>query len=718
MKAFSGLDTAIISTEAAQDLLEQLHNNIMNGVPVDENNIGQVRNIINTPMRDGQSLLYKYLDWNNVDRVELLIKQYGAKVEPEHFNIVREKLANPFLHDSAQYILRLLEEAQGQVHVEAEPEQLVREVLLPLPETAQILPELPNEAQVLDHADTIVIPREVAQDWLERECMNIMHKGEASSDEYTIDQIRSFINTPMRDGQSLLSRFLDWNNVNGVASILKTYGAKVEVEHFNIVREKLTNPHLHDSAQNMLRLLEEAQKHYVEQMPLRDLTLSDAIKFHPGLADRLLSECWVVNIDTIMMDLVDAIARGNHGVITILLKHNVQIDWNQQIKGDLLGDSLMMKLAKNPVDFGTVAEYITMKDSNGLPIFKVNQENNNGQKLIDIFKSKLDKEGQAHMPIINLLRACGSSEPNSKIIPETRLKLDIDNVHNSLNEKPFRDMQQELHQEYDASLLDINQIFAEIREYIASNKEHLKALLGDENGEAIEKGLDNLSQIEQSSNIHEHNNAWTTKQEVALVYLAAKKLNILEKFVEVITEMHACQWGMVVNLYKIIENDNGDLVEFRPAIDLTDLRDDVLPLAEKVYSMLSTMISGKVMEQVVKQFFKDITDDVQPKDYSVGTELMMGYFVTVFEQMVIRETGTADKIYSRDIKEFLDIVKYLVTEYDQDDNPSNPLYGIMHRNDHQVDGLFSILDLLPSAAIFDAEVGVSALGTADENKED
>ncbi|MBN8512205.1 MAG: hypothetical protein J0L79_04155 [Rickettsiales bacterium] len=107
------------------------------------------------------------------------------------------------------------------------------------------------------------------------------------------------------------------------------------------------------------------------------------------------------------------------------------------------------------------------------------------------------------MPIINLLRASGSSEPNSKIIPETLLKLDIDNVHNALNEKPFRDIQTELHQEYDVSLLDISQIFAEIREYIASNKEHLKALLGDENGEAIEKGLTNLFQIEQSSDMHE-----------------------------------------------------------------------------------------------------------------------------------------------------------------------------------------------------------------------
>ncbi len=313
------------------------------------------------------------------------------------------------------------------------------------------------------------------------------------------------------------------------------------------------------------------------------------------------------------------------------------------------------------------------------------------------------------MPIINLLRASGSSEPNSKIIPETLLKLDIDNVHNALNEKPFRDIQTELHQEYDVSLLDISQIFAEIREYIASNKEHLKALLGDENGEAIEKGLTNLFQIEQSSDMHEHNNAWSTKQEVALVYLAAKKMDILEKFVEVITEMHSCQWGMVVNLYKIIENDNGDLVEFRAVIDLTTLRDNVSPLAEKVYSMLSTMMSGEMMTQIVVQFFQDITNNVKAKDYSVGTELVIGSFVTIFEQMVISETGTADKIYSRDIKDFLAVVENFVMSYDQDDDPSNPLYEIMHRNDHQV-GALSMFDLLTSAVNFDADVEIPAIG--------
>ncbi len=717
MKAFLGQDTVIITKEAAQDWLEkELMNINMNGKPSsNEYTINQIRSIINIPMRDGQSLLGKYLDWNNVNGVALLVKTYGAKAEAEHFNIIREKLTDPYLQNVAQDMLRLLDEAQGQVHVAAEPDPQMAEVLLPLPEA---LPELPNEAQALDHADVIVIPREIAQDWLEREQFNIHTNGTHSSNEYTIDQIRSFINTPMRDGQSLLSKYLDWNSINGVASLVKTYGARVEIEHFNMVREKLTNPALHNSAQNMLGLLEEAQEHYIEQTPLRDLTLSDAIKFHPRLADKLLSEGWVVNLNTIMMDLVDAIARGNHGVIKILLKHNVQIDWNQQIKGDLLGDSLMMKLAKDPVDFGTVAEYITMKDSNGLPIFKVNQENNNSQKLIDIFKSQLDQEGQVHMPIINLLRACGSSEPNSKIIPETRLKLDIDNVHNALNEKPFHDIQTELHQGYDASLLDINQIFAQIREYVASNKEHLKALLGDEDGEAIEKGLTNLSHIEQSSDMHEHNNAWSTKQEVALVYLAAKKMGILEKFVEVLTEMHACQWGMVVNLYKIIENGNGDLVEFRPAIDLTDLIEDMSPLAEKVCSTLSTTMSGKMMEQIVVQFFQDITNSVKAKDYSVGTELVMGCFVTIFEQMVIRETGTADKICSRDIQEFLAVVENLVMSYDEDDNSSNPLYEIMYKNDHQVEPLSSIFDLLTPAVNFDADVEIPALGDSYENKED
>ena len=169
--------------------------------------------------------------------------------------------------------------------------------------------------------------------------------------------------------------------------------------------------------------------------------MSDAIKCHPRLADQLLSEGWAVNVDTIMLDLADAIARGNHHVIKILLNHNAPIDWNQQIEGDALGDSLLMKLARDPLDFTAVADYITMKDSMGLPIFKMNRENKNGQKLIDIFKAKLDAEGPTHMPIISLLRACGSSEPNSIIVPETRLKLDIDNIHNTLNENPFRDIQ-------------------------------------------------------------------------------------------------------------------------------------------------------------------------------------------------------------------------------------------------------------------------------------
>ncbi|MBN8512207.1 MAG: hypothetical protein J0L79_04165 [Rickettsiales bacterium] len=88
---------------------------------------------------------------------------------------------------------------------------------------------------------------------------------------------------------------------------------------------------------------------------------------------------------------------------------------------------------------------------------------------------------------------------------------------------------------------------------------------------------------------------------------------------------------------------------------------------------------------------------------------MIGSFVTIFEQMVISETGTADKIYSRDIKDFLAVVENFVMSYDQDDDPSNPLYEIMHRNDHQV-GALSMFDLLTSAVNFDADVEIPAIG--------
>lgn len=128
MKVFLGLDTQVVTKEAAQDWLErEQFNIIMNGEPSSNKyTIDQIRSFINTPMRDGQSLLGKYLDWNNIKGVELLINIYGARVEVGHFKIVREKLANPFLHDIPQNMLKLPEEAQGQFHAAAEPEQMAK----------------------------------------------------------------------------------------------------------------------------------------------------------------------------------------------------------------------------------------------------------------------------------------------------------------------------------------------------------------------------------------------------------------------------------------------------------------------------------------------------------------------------------------------------------------------------------------------------------------
>ncbi len=652
---------------------------------------------INSIVENNKTLLDIAIERRANDFAIKLIQQ-GAKIEAEHFEIAQGQgnyeLAELLrtTHESVSVLAPLSAEIDINFNIATAAISVVQ-----APSVYQIDPisksALNNDFLTVEQAQQLLEDYRFHQSLTDRSFLKF---------GYTREQISSIIDTPLQDGKTLLSKLIDWNNIEHVTVLLREYGAKVEFEHFKIVREKMTNPYLRHLAQDMLRLLDEAQMYHIEQVPLR--TLSDAIKCHPRLADQLLSEGWAVNVDTIMMDLADAIARGNHHVIKILLNHNAPIDWNQQIEGDALGDSLMMKLARDPLDFTAVADYIPMKDSMGLPIFKMNRENKNGQKLIDIFKAKLDAEGPTHMPIISLLRACGSSEPNSIIVPETSLKLDIDNIHNTLNENPFRDIQQGLHQDYDINSLDNSQIFAEIRSYIASNEARLRLLLGDQSGEALEKGLKNLDDIDQYAGDirNEHNNKWITRQEVVLVYLTAKKIGILDKFIEVITEMHSCAWGMVVNLYKIIQND-WNLTDFRPVIDFRPLEQDQDPLAENVYKILSSSgMSAKMLDPVVEKFFKDISNNVKPKDYSVETELVMGCFVRTFEGIVGESGKHPFEIYSKDIKSFLAVIEALVMSYDADETPTNPLYGIMHANKSaEVEERVAIIEALSNSNFSD-----------------
>jgi len=756
MKAHVLKDKISISKEAAQEWLENEQFNIaQNGIPSSgKYTVDEIRAIVNTPMKDGTSLLSKLLDWNNVRGVALLVNEYGAVVKSEHFDILKEKMDNPFLETITKEMLRLLNDAESYSRdkqiATSEDAVVLRDdtlmmpfssasasssssssLMMPFPSSSSSFSSslmMPFPSSSSSSSSSLMMPFPGASSSSSSSLMmpfssasassssssSLMMPFPSASSSFSSSLMMPFPSASSSFSSSLMMPFpssssssssssslmtaLELNDVPGLTSMLDASLVKIEVKHFKMIREKIKNPDLRDTAEQMLQLLNAAHLRYISK---HGLTLSDAIKYHPEVLDQMLQSQSSVVIDTtrVITDLVDAIACGNHHSIKILLKHNVKINWNQQIEGDVCGDTLMIKLAKDRFDFREIEQYITMKYQNGLPIFKVNQENNQGQKLIDIFANRLYTEESGYsMHTINLLRSCGSSEPIDKLLPSTRLKLDTTSPHNRLNEKSVQEIQKELHKSYNPQSLDIDKIFNEIREYITLRRDALKEMLGDdEEGSIIQKGLASLDKIQTSNEVsRQHNNQWLLKLELALVYLTAKKMNILDNFVAVLTEIDGCEWGQVVNLYKMIENYNTDLVEFKPVIDFRPLQEDPAQLANEVYKILCGTMSSKVMKQTVAQFFTDITDyRVMPKDYSTKTELIIGYFFTLFKQMVTDQARSATNIYSEDAIALLNVVQNFAMEYDQSEFPTNILHEIMYKNDY--DNYMSTL--LPSPTI-------------------
>ena len=86
-----------------------------------------------------------------------------------------------------------------------------------------------------------------------------------------------------------------------------------------------------------------------------------------------------------MSNLAEAVKFNNTKIINVLLKHSVEVDWTAAV--DKEGNSLLMLIAKkNP---SLIKEYVILQDKSGLPIFKINHENNQGEKLIDIVREKI-----------------------------------------------------------------------------------------------------------------------------------------------------------------------------------------------------------------------------------------------------------------------------------------------------------------------------------------
>ncbi|WP_316353487.1 hypothetical protein [Candidatus Trichorickettsia mobilis] len=316
-------------------------------------------------------------------------------------------------------------------------------------------------------------------------------------------------------------------------------------------------------------------------------------------------------------------------LLTISNFSNNPIDWNQHV--DVNGNSLMLALAQNPNQYALVNQFIAARNAEGLPLFKVNQINNVGKKLIDVFKEQLDANQVVDMSIFTKLRELGSGEPKSLFVP-VAAKLDVNNVHNLINEQPIKNMQQELHGKYNAmSELDIQNALIEIEQYINLNKNEeniIKLLDGALEISAI-NAVQHLNEIKGNSMLqNDHNNAWIFPTEIAYVWQESKQLGLQELFVQKLAELMGCPWGHLVNMYQTLEKN--EMALYKPVIPFEKLFSDeafLNEMTDKAFIELKKLgLSKANIQNIANNWYKEQIKTAKDHELSVESELLLGIF--------------------------------------------------------------------------------------------
>ncbi|WPY00290.1 hypothetical protein Trichorick_00162 [Candidatus Trichorickettsia mobilis] len=358
------------------------------------------------------------------------------------------------------------------------------------------------------------------------------------------------------------------------------------------------------------------------------------------------------------------------------------IDWNQHV--DVNGNSLMLALAQNPNHHIIVNSFISAVNAEKLSLFKINQINNAGEKLIDVFKKQLDANQIIDISIFTKLRELGSGEPKSLFVP-VAAKLDTANVHNQINEQPIKNMQQELHGKYNAmSELEIKDALTEIEQYININKNEnniIQLLEGALEISAID-ALQNFNMLKNDTGQHnEHNNIWIFPTEFAYIWQESKQLGLQNLFVQKLSELGGCFWGQLLNMYQTLEKD--EIVLYRPVMPFEKLFSDeafLNDVTNKAFMELEKLgLSKATIKNIANNWYKEQIKTAKDHELSVESELLLGIFNKIFKEMVGNTT-----LYSQDYKGFFTLMNGVVANYEYSDPDSNIFYQILKASSEEI----------------------------------
>lgn len=425
---------------------------------------------------------------------------------------------------------------------------------------------------------------------------------------------------------------------------------------------------------------------YLEATGNKETQLLQAVAHDAELAIQLLAEGVSFKADQLLTSLSNANSTNKQYILEYLVNQNVKIDWNIPIDNE--NNTIIMNMAKNGEN-NSVEFLVSATNSEGQKLYKLNQKNHNGEKLIDIYANQMGGiDGQNNLfPMIHFLRSHGSGEPRNSIERKDG-SINVTDVYAPINTQIIPKVLGNLSQKYSNMTEDhMKNNIEMIKQIISSSEYELTYLDNDINASSIIQ--DALSNFEQLISNRETNNydgeTWVFYNQLAMIYEEIKELshrsfedNFLQSnFIITLAELHGCPWGKLVNLCKTIEgSSSSDPVV---AINFNEFQSNPDKIANEFVEFAQEKLVHS--EDLLKKFYSDVSAHYDQLDkFSLESERVLGCLYSYFITLAKNNNRSELNIYSSDINEFYDIIKYLVSEYADDNYEDNKFYQIIHKS--------------------------------------
>jgi hypothetical protein len=367
---------------------------------------------------------------------------------------------------------------------------------------------------------------------------------------------------------------------------------------------------------------------------------------------------------------------GYENTFNPLLNHDAacSIDWMQPIQnGDYISNVVLIAAERNFVGF--VKNMLHKIQQLPETKYSVNVSNSKGLKLIDMTSMYVDTD------ILFSLRSLGSTEPINTIIGDSVVELNLENVHDKLNESVVKRIRSELKSTYHH--INIKETLEDLEQYL----------------NAIDMEALNKFYALKDVQTNDHNTEWRFAEEIAFVWEKTKEMQQQEIFPELLKQLDGCYWGQLVNMFGFISSSlDACSSEFlkQKFQERLKIQEDLKFLIQQDKLFLSE-ISQEINAQIQKQFKKpnyikvvfkkwceELNSQPNAEKYSNTTLLINGMFnkllSNIFQEKFSYECWSDD--YQKLIEPFYHSIAAGI--YYEDLDISNPLMQIITMDEGQI----------------------------------